>query len=283
MGRIEDAIARLQASGRAAGGGSSPRRSVGSVRTAEGTDSNATHVYSKSLIQIDLAELRRGGVLAPALESSPLVNQYRAIKRPLLRNAAGDVTQTLGNLLLVSSAFAGEGKTFTCLNLCLSIAQEQDWSVVLVDGDNAKRHLTKLLGAEAQPGLIDLLGEPAVPADSLVMPTSIPRLAFLPAGRRHDHATELLASERMAVICRDLAQDHRRMVVFDSAPLLMGSESATLAAQVGQTLLVVRAGHTPQNAVLEAREKLDQAKPINLVLNQAYFATRSSSYGDYAP
>jgi exopolysaccharide/PEP-CTERM locus tyrosine autokinase len=251
----------------------------GAARTVE-------HAYGSKQVQIDTEELRSLGYLPPAQEQR-FVDQYRAIKRPILKNAGSDTHGgvELGNVLLVTSALAGEGKTFTCLNFCLSVAQEQDWSVVLVDGDNAKSHISRLFGAEQELGLVDALRDPNIALQSLIMPTNLPRFAFLPAGRRDEHAAELLASRRMSMICEQLsAQDSRRMIVFDSAPLLLNSESPVLAAQAGQVLMVVRAGHTPQKAVLAAREKLDPARAINLVLNQARFGSTavSSDYGGYA-
>lgn len=255
-------------------------------RTAErGPSSSApgTHAYGGKQIVVDTALLAASGLLAPDSFQRRLEDEYRIIKRPLLKNAvsAREPGLPFGNLLMVASALAGDGKTFTCVNLCLSIAREKDWSVVLVDGDCSKPHLTKLLGAEGERGLMDLLRDPALTFDSLVMPTNIPNLAFLPNGTRDRQAVELLASVRMEQICSELATTGgRRMIVYDSAPLLLAPESTALSSRVGQVLMVVKAFKTPFHAVLVARDKLDPTKAINVLLNEADDSDGLGGYGD---
>ena len=183
---------------------------------------------------------------------------------------------------MVASALSGEGKTFTSVNLCLSIARERDWSVVLVDADSSKAHLTRLFSAEREPGFMDLLCDPGLSFEDLVMPTDIPGLSLLPAGAHDADASELLASRRMKELCLELSSaDVGRMIVFDSSPLLLTTEAIALASQVGQVLMVVRADSTQQQSVLAALEKLDPEKAINCVLNQTSGADLSESYGYY--
>jgi exopolysaccharide/PEP-CTERM locus tyrosine autokinase len=277
MTRIEDALQKLQARSQR------PAASPGTPRLA--TVVPRQHAYGGSSIVVDPAQVRANGLLAPDAEERQLAEQYRTIKRSLLRNAAANVEPPIpnGNLVAVVSALPAEGKTFTCLNLCLSIARERDWSVVLVDADCSKPHLTRMFSAEGQPGLIDLLQDPAKTFDSLVMPTDVPGLSLLPAGAHDRHAAELLASKRMDEICAELASDASgRIVVFDSSPLLRTTESAVLASKVGQIVLVVQANRTPQDAVLASLEKLDPAKAIGCVLNQNWANQESAEgYGYY--
>jgi protein-tyrosine kinase len=280
MGRIEEALAKMQAGNKAP----PPSRPIGRVTPRPETGAPPAHTYGGKRIEIDLAELRTQGLLAPDAQQQRLVDQYRAIKRPLLRNASATHEPPLpnGNLLMVGSAFAGEGKTFTCINLCLSIAREQDWSVVLVDGDSLKPHLTKLFGATEEPGLMDLLKDSTRSFDSVVMETSVPRFAVVPAGKYDEQASEFLASGRMSALCAEIAtSDRQRIVVFDSAPLLQSTESPVIASQVGQVILVVRANRTLRKAVLEARDKIDPSKAVSLLLNQADSGDTASTYGDY--
>lgn len=230
------------------------------------------HSYGGKRIQMDVASLRKYGFFAPNMEERRhLADAYRAIKRPLLKTALGDDPFTARrNLLMVASAVPGEGKTFTCLNLCLSLAKERDWTVVLVDGDSPKRDMTRFFRAERQPGLLELLRGQATSFDRLVMPTNVPSLSFLPSGAPDRNATELLSSARMSALCDEIAlDDPRRLVVFDSSPLLYTSEAPALASQVAQIAMVVRADSTPQQAVLAALGKLDDTKAVNLVLNDA--------------
>jgi protein-tyrosine kinase len=275
MTRIEDALHKLQARSQRPPTQPAPR--LATVVAKE-------HAYGGNRIEFDVGQLRANGLLAPDTEERRLAEQYRAIKRPLLRNAAPNAEPPVanGNLVAVVSALPGEGKTFTCLNLCLSIARERDWSVVLVDADCSKPHLTRMFAAESQPGLIDLLRDPLMSFDSLVMPTDVPGLSLLPAGAHDHHASELLASKRMDEICAGLASDPDRIVVFDSSPLLLTTEAATLASKVGQIVFLVKANQTPQDAVLAAIEKLDPAKAIGCVLNQSWSTQdRGDGYGYY--
>jgi protein-tyrosine kinase len=276
MSRIEDALQKLQARS---------SRPTAPPTTRLATLEPRQHAYAGRRIIVDPAQLRANGLLALDSEERRLAEQYRTIKRPLLRNADPNIDPPLarGNLVMVASALSGEGKTFTCVNLCLSIARERDWTVVLVDGDCSKPHLTRLFAAESEPGLIDLLRDPALSFDSLVMPTDIPGLSLLPAGSRDLRASELLASKRMDEFCAALSSgDAARMVVFDSSPLLLTTEAPALAANVGQIAVVVSANETPRESVMAALEKLDPAKAIACILNRhAEAGAHSQSYGYY--
>jgi exopolysaccharide/PEP-CTERM locus tyrosine autokinase len=280
MGRIEDALQKIQAAGRRPGAeaarAAAPEPRLASVVPQE-------HAYTGKRVVVDAAMLAKSGFLAPGPDQRRLAEQYRVIKRPLMRNASADRDPPLprGNLLMVASALSGEGKTFTCLNLSLSVARERDWDVVLVDADCSKPHLTRLFAAEQERGLIDLLREPSLSFDTVVMPTDVPGLSLVPAGAHDDHASELLASKRMSELCASLAQGVGRIIVFDSSPLLMTSEAAALAQQVGQIVVVVRANETPRPAVLAALEKLDSSKAVACVLNQGYGSASGLGYGEY--
>jgi exopolysaccharide/PEP-CTERM locus tyrosine autokinase len=281
MGRIEDALRKLQQQSAAREPATAPARKPDPVAVV--TETREREDVPRKRVEFDHAALRANGLLAPDTEERALSEQYRAIKRPILRNAARDRDPPLdrGNLLMVASAFSGEGKTFTCINLCLSIAREKDWSVVLVDGDCRKPDLTRLFAAENEPGLIDLLRDPSLSFEPLVLPTNVPGLSLLPSGVRDEHAAELLASNRMDDVCQRLAEErHGRLTVFDSSPLLLATEAAALATHVGQIALVVRANATPRHAVAAALDKLDPAKAIACILNQSYSTDLGLGYGD---
>ena len=279
MGRIEEALHKLQKARR-----SPTAAAPGLATTRIATVVPDAPAYAGKHIEFNVDELRAQGLLAPDREERRLAEQYRIIKRPLLRNAdpAHEPRVPRGNLLMVASALSGEGKTFTCLNLCLSMAREKDWSVVLVDGDCGKPHLTRLFSAEREPGFFDLLRDPSLTFESLVMPTDMPGLSLLPAGSLDPHASELLASNRMEELCESLSGRPGVIVVFDSSPLLLTTESVVLGSKVGQVALVVRANATPQQAVQAALDKLDPSKAIACILNQSYDTDLGLEYGDYS-
>ncbi|MDH3689327.1 MAG: AAA family ATPase [Gammaproteobacteria bacterium] len=229
--------------------------------------------------------LRHGGVLPPDDEEHKLTRSYRAIKRPLIINAFGKkgmLAVSDGALIAVTSALSGEGKTFTCVNLALSIAQEKDCTVTLVDGDFAKRHITEVLGAAEEPGLMDLLSDEHMSVESVLCGTDVPHLTVLPVGRPRADATELLGSKRMVVLAKQLVSlSDSNIVLFDTPPLLETSDSVILAGLVGQILLVVKAGSTGQESVAEAVGLLDGSKAIMAMLNQANTASYDHGYYGY--
>ncbi|MGH8177841.1 MAG: CpsD/CapB family tyrosine-protein kinase, partial [Steroidobacter sp.] len=185
-------------------------------------------------------------------------------------------------LIMIGSALPGDGKTFTGINLAFSMAREKDHSVLLVDGDVAKPHVSKLFGVDREPGLLDVLNNPGLDVRSVILPTDIPGLSLLPAGTPSETATELLASDRMAQVVDQLAQlDPGGIVLFDSLPILLTSESRVLTTLMGQIVLVVKAGTTPQQAVSDALEAIGADKKIWLVLNQAELSGPLGYYYGY--
>ncbi len=239
------------------------------------------HRTNKMLL-VDRRALRSAGLLPPENQERALADQYRHIKRPLIAAATGRGGQKLerGQLIMMASAMPAEGKTFTAMNLALSMAMEKDISVLLVDADVAKPHISRTFGVDAEPGLMDVLRDRNVSVESVVIPTDIPNLSVLPAGIRSETATELLASHRMEETVNHLAaSDPGRVVLIDSPPLLLTSEARALAHWVGQIVVVIRAGFTPQQAVMDAIAFLGDDKSIGLVLNQSNTATPGYYYG----
>jgi protein-tyrosine kinase len=232
-------------------------------------------------IIIDRASLRRAGLLPPEAEERRLASQYRKIKRPLIANAIGRGAEPLprGYLIMLASAMPGEGKTFTALNLALSIATEKDFSVLLVDADVPKPQLSRVLGLEGEQGLLDVLRDPQVDVESVIRRTDVPTLSFLPAGKNSADATELLASKRMEELAHLLGtRDSHRIVLFDTPPLIQTTESPALMHVAGQILVVVRAESTPQPVLLDALETLQDHPSVSLMLNQSMRSDTSAYY-----
>lgn len=231
---------------------------------------------------VDINALRQAGYLPEEGLERRFADHYRQVKRPLIEKALAGGPEM--RLVLVSSALPGDGKTFTSLNLALSMARERDVSVLLVDADAPRARISEVLGMRGQPGLLDALVDETLDVESLIVRTDIRGLDVLPAGRFIENSTELLASARMSQIATRLtARNPRRIVVFDSAPLLVSSEARVLLRIPGQVVLVVRAGATPRQAILDAVAQVDKSKLQGLVLNQT--PTRQGGgyyeYGNY--
>lgn len=233
------------------------------------------------VIEVNRDALRAAGLLPPEHQQRQIADEYRQIKRPLIANAIGRGMPKAanGHLIMTASALPGEGKTFTSINLAFSLALEKDISVLLVDADVAKPHINRIFGVENEPGLLDVLTDESRDVESLILPTDVPGLSILPAGRRTETATELLGSAHMErTVARLGAYDPGRIVLLDSPPLLLTSESRALASIVGQVIVVVRAGVTSQQAVLDAVSHLGENKAIGLVLNQCATTSAESYY-----
>jgi protein-tyrosine kinase len=222
------------------------------------------------------------GFLPDLTQERRISHEYRRVKRPLLDRITRLHEEFVGGarLLMVASALPGDGKTFSSFHLAQSIARERDVSALLVDADVARPALSRALGIADRPGLLDALADENLDVESCVLPTDMPGLSLLPAGRGLEMATELLASNRMHEILERLSTaDPYRIVVFDSPPLLMSSESRVLAQHAGQVVLVVLAGVTPQGAVKEAMATIPEGKLTGVILNERDTTGTASKYG----
>ncbi len=236
-------------------------------------------------VALDFERLDSAGIITPETNNTALLEQFRIIKRPLLRNAApGSVNRVPnGNLLLVTSAVAGEGKTYTAINLAMSIATELDHTVLLVDADPHTSDVSRVLGIQETEGLMDFLAEPGRALSELLVKTDMEKLTVLPSGQSRANNTELLASEEMSRLTDELARRHQdRIVILDSPPLLAASGARVLSHLAGQTVMVVEAIRTPQGALLEALELLRPIPHVGLVLNKSREGGGSGyQYGQY--
>lgn len=235
-------------------------------------------------VQIDLRRLAAEGYLTPDDPRMGLAEELRAVKRPIIEHAqaAREAGKAGGNLIFVTSALPGEGKTYNAINLAMSIAMEVDHSVLLVDADVVRPSVMSRLGVEAELGMLDVLTKPSLDLSEVLMRTNIPKLSLLPAGRPTDQSTELLASVAMERLLADLADRYAdRIVIFDGPPLLATSESRVLAARMGQVLMVVQAQKTAQSSVARAFADVEACETVWCVLNKAASQRASAGYERY--
>jgi len=231
-------------------------------------------------VELNLEALQASGIVTPNAPRSHTADQYRVIKRPLIRNAMATGPSALvhGNLIMVTSAVAGEGKSYTSVNLAMSIAAELDNTVMLVDADVARPSVLRMLGLPAGPGLLDLL-EGKADISSVLLKTSIPKLTILPSGTPHARATELLASDAMRLLLDDMSRRYPdRIIIFDSPPLLLTTESRVLATQMGQVVVVVQAEKTLRAEVQQALATIENCPLRMMLLNKAQIDS-VSGYG----
>ncbi|MDE2051761.1 MAG: AAA family ATPase [Gammaproteobacteria bacterium] len=282
MSIIESAIDKIRRATPAASAAAGTPAPVGSHGGPEGGRDGVTPIAAHRRIHIDLSLLRAQGEMPEAGQERRFADYYREIKRPLIQKALAAEARPESRLILISSALPAEGKTFTAINLALSIARERDVSVLLVDGDFPKGHLSRAFGIQDERGLLDAVADEALDVESLVLGTDLKGLELLPAGRAAEGAaSELITSARMAQVAARLTARHpRRLVLFDSSPLLVSSEARALKQIPGQILIVTRAGRTPRQALLDAIALIDKTKLHGLVLNDAHVAS-GDGYSDY--
>lgn len=239
---------------------------------------------SRGHVEIDLARLSASGYITPQAPRSRLAEEFRVIKRPLLTNVRGKPAAPVlnANRIMITSAVAGEGKTYVAVNLAMSLAMELDTHVLLVDADATRPAVFERLGLLPSKGLLDLLVEPGLSIDSVALSTNVDRLSVLPAGTPQVQSTELLASDAMhRLVDRLTSGDPRLIVLFDTPPLLGASESRVLAAQMGQVIVVVAADDTPQGTVAEALATVENCPVVLTLLNRVSPADRGHYYGSY--
>ena len=270
---VENALLKTQSVGVANAGASSSR-------VSEPTLQPAVTQYQP----INLAKLKKLGMLTPDDERSQIAEEFRLIKRPLVTNAFAQGTGQIknGNLIMVTSSLPGEGKTFCAINLALSIAMEMGRTVLLVDADVARPRVLEIMGIEAERGLLDVLRDHKAQLSDVLIRTNIDNLTVLPAGQTYRRATELLASNAMNKLIEDIANRYPdRIIIFDSPPLLSTSEASVLATHMGQIVMVVEAERTPQDALKEALAQIESCEIIGMVLNKTTSLPGTDSYYGY--
>ena len=222
-------------------------------------------------VDLDLARMRDLGMVTAAGGRTALVEDFRIIKRPLIKRAFADRApgDLPGNLIMVTSSLPGEGKTYCAINLAMSIAMELDHTVLLIDADVARPSVLRTLGLPAQRGLMDILVDDSLDLSDVMLRTNVPTLAILPAGTGTPRATELLASAAMTKLVMEIALRYPdRIVIFDSPPLLLTSEARVLASHMGQIAVVVESETTTQHAVKESLSQLEGCANVNLIYNK---------------
>ncbi|MFZ5447026.1 MAG: hypothetical protein ACOZFS_00100 [Thermodesulfobacteriota bacterium] len=172
------------------------------------------------------------------------------------------------NVLMVTGPLPDEGKTLTAINLAISMAQEMDKTVLLVDADLHSPSIHRYFGIPAGKGLVDYLeGRASIP-DLLVHPQGLDRLVILPGGKPTEWATELIRSPQMARLVPELKACYPdRYVFFDLPPLLSFADALAFAPMADGIIVVVRARKTPREDLARCMDMLEGFPVLGYVLN----------------
>lgn len=251
--------------------------------TTSSTPLSTEQTNNKDKIILNGERLHERGFIYSPDSSHHIQEEFRHIKRKLLNNAFGLASQTLhnSNLIMVTSSHPNEGKTYVAINLALSIALEQNKTVLLIDADVLRPSLHRELEFESKQGLLEYLLNEAPSLSDIIYSTNIDNLKLIPAGKPHHLTNELLASERMESLAKELAERYPdRIVIFDCPPILGVTETPVLSDLVGQALVVVEESKTKTDDVKTAVGQLNSDIALGLVMNKT-IRSNKGVYGYY--
>ena len=204
--------------------------------------------------------------------------EYRKLKSILSAYVQKD---RFNNVIMVTSSVSGEGKSLTSLNLAITLAQELDHTVLLVDADLRKPSIQEYLGLKHSKGLSDHLTA-GIPLNDLMIKTGIGRLTLLPAGTPLKNPVELFSSLKMREFISDIKNRyHDRFIIIDTPPVLPFAESRSLSKIVDGVVFVIREGQSTPDNISEAMKSLDETKMVGAVYNAATMASLNGRYHSY--
>ena len=269
MSRIEKALEKA----------AQMRSDAPSAVVAEKPQSTAASVIRQTAARTITINADNRLLTAIADPHSAVSEQYRKLKSSLVRLTNQD---SFRNLLMVTSAIAGEGKSLTAANLAISMAQEYDLTVLLIDADLRRPSIHSYLGFEQTIGLSDCLQD-GIDIGEAIIKTNISKLSVISAGREVAKPLELFASKKMQELMAEIKHRYNdRYVIIDTPPLLPFAETRSLAHIVDGVVFVIHEGVTPQESVLEAREVLKGCPVLGVVLNESTaIDTESYHYSRY--
>ncbi|HSO75364.1 MAG TPA: polysaccharide biosynthesis tyrosine autokinase, partial [Blastocatellia bacterium] len=208
---------------------------------------------------------------------SSVAEAYRVLRTSVLLSTAGHSPKTI----LITSGQAGEGKTTTVVNTAISLSQ-MGASVLIVDCDLRRPTTHKVLGAEHSCGLSTYLSSESVTLDEVIQKLPISNLSLLPCGPIPPNPAELIISDRMKDMLRELAERYDHILV-DSPPLINVTDPVILSTMVDGVILVVHGGKSSRDVVQRARQELTNvgAKIFGVVLNNVDLRREGYDYYYY--
>lgn len=240
---------------------------------------------------IPIAALSAAGMVDWRRMRSRESEEFRLIQAQLLRSSFGAdaPADSNPNVVMITSARPGEGKSFTSLNIAAGIARQRDRDVLLVDLDYKPGALGEIIGLRGAPGLLDLLIDPGLEPSDVIVPTELDKLFILPIGRPTERSPELFSTRQMTRLIGDIGRQFADwIIILDTAPVLSTSDPSTFAPVVGQIIMVVEAERTQRQEIESALDLISTSSNITLLLNKVQVAPKhafggySSYYGPYS-
>jgi receptor protein-tyrosine kinase len=234
---------------------------------------------------VEMAMLSAAGLVVTGNIRTRISEEYRiAVSRILRASRTKRPGNAAGELLMVTSARPGEGKSFTAINLAGAIAHNVMRPTVLVDVDFKKRSVSHQLGLSDRMGLLDVASQNNLRIEDLIVPTAVEYLSVLPVGRDAmdlDGGEDMVSRRPVSQVIERLARrfpDH--IFILDLPPCLSTSDPSTLAPVVSEIIMVVEAERTQRNEVEAALDLVKLCPKITLLLNKIR-TTSSNTFGAY--
>lgn len=228
--------------------------------------------------QIDPIPVENPFVVAVFDPHTPAAEEFRKLKSFILNVSEQG---SLQNTIMVTSALMGEGKSITSLNLALTLAEEFDHTVLLVDADLRKPSIHSYLDLKPEIGLSECLSQGRDVGDAILR-TGLGKLSLLPAGQPMKNPTELLASSKTREVFNEIKNRyHDRFIIFDTPPTLPFAETKTISHMSDSFIMVVREGVSNFQQIKEALQSLKDVKCLGIVYNDAHLNSVTSHYGNY--
>jgi exopolysaccharide/PEP-CTERM locus tyrosine autokinase len=205
-------------------------------------------------------------IVAAGMDYTPVSEEYKKLKSRIVELTTKD---TFKNTLAVTSSVSDEGKSITATNLAISLSQDYDHAVILIDADMRRPTLHTYLNRMPDKGLSDCLIN-GVDPDAVLMPIGSDKLSFLPAGKRVDDPVEFFASRGMQVFMRDLKTRYAdRYIIVDTPPALLFAETKMISSFADGTILVVKEGLATLENISETIDILKAVNIMGIVYNNA--------------
>lgn len=232
--------------------------------------------YTRTIFQeVNPKQAEVNRIVTLSENSSHVTEQYRMLRTQILQKTEGQGD----NCLMVTSSVDGEGKSTTAINLAVSIAKEVHKTVLLVDADLRRPSIHRYLGLTPEQGLSHYLLD-HVPLEDLLIRTGVEKLTYLPAGNPMADSTEILRSNRMQELIREVKERYKnRYVIFDTTPLLQTADPCVLAQFMDGIVFVVQAEKTPRKEVAEALQLLEGRNILGMVMNNFSMPEKTYNYG----
>ncbi len=209
---------------------------------------------------------------------SPISEEYRNVKSMIIR-----LTQHGGlhNTLVVTSTLSGEGKSISSINLAITLSQEYDHTVLLVDADLRNPFLHNYLNINTKKGLADCLVD-GTDIGSALIKTGIEKLSFLPAGKSVTNPVELLSSNKMKELIAEMKHRYAdRYIIIDTPPVLPFAETRSISIEVDGIIFVVREGMVSLNSIQEALDILNRGNLLGILFNDVNIENLNGYYTYY--